>query len=167
MKTCSGKGGPRRAYKYVVFIANFNIPSLAAGSFIDLKKFIFYWFPILICCVLIYIQSAYPAPENIPHLPVFDKAVHFAVYALLSILFFRAYRTTRIKANLKTVMILSILSSVVYGVSDEIHQHFVPFRHADFLDVLADILGSISGVYFYQFILPKLRVSNSDRTLKR
>ncbi len=129
-----------------------------------MKKFIVYWFPILIYCSIIYFQSAHPLPENLPHPLYFDKALHFAAYALLSILFFRAYRTTRIKAHVKTVMLLSILSSALYGISDEIHQHFVPYRHADFLDVLADILGSISGVYFYRFILPKLSVSNSDRT---
>jgi VanZ family protein len=115
---------------------------------------------------LIYIQSAYPTSENIPDLPFFDKVLHFAVYALLSILFFRAYRTTRIKAHVKLVMFVSILSSALYGISDEIHQHFVSFRHADFLDVLADIFGSIFGVYFYQFILSNASGSNRDRILK-
>ena len=126
-----------------------------------------YWLPVLIYCSIIYLQSAYPPLKSVPHLPYFDKALHFSAYTLLSILFFRAYRTTRFNTRIKTVMVFSILSSALYGVSDEIHQHFVPYRHADFLDVLADIIGSISGAYFYQFILSKLSVSNRDRTLKR
>jgi len=52
-------------------------------------------------------------------------------------------------------MILSILLSSLYGISDEIHQHFVPSRNADVMDVMADILGSILGVYLYKSIVKK------------
>ncbi len=141
MRIFSGKGGPRPAYNF-----------LGLG---DLKKFVLYWFPLLAYCGLIYLQSAYPSPENVPKLPFFDKLVHVAAYALLSMLFFRAYRTTRLNVRLKTLMLLSIVSSAVYGVSDEIHQHFVPFRQADILDVLADLVGSILGVYVVQFVRSK------------
>jgi VanZ family protein len=47
------------------------------------------------------------------------------------------------------MVILSVVLSSLYGVSDEIHQYFVPFREADLLDVLADTLGGILGVYIY------------------
>jgi VanZ family protein len=33
----------------------------------------------------------------------------------------------------------------LYGVFDEIHQYFVPGRHADGLDMLADIGGGLLG----------------------
>ena len=67
-------------------------------------------------------------------------------YALLGALFLRAFNTTRIQHHLKFIFILSILFSSLYGVSDEIHQSFVPYRSADIMDVLADILGSALGV---------------------
>jgi len=51
------------------------------------------------------------------------------------------------------MVILSVVLSSLYGVSDEIHQYFVPFREADLLDVLADTLGGILGVYIYQAIV--------------
>jgi len=54
------------------------------------------------------------------------------------------------------MVILSVVLSSLYGVSDEIHQYFVPFREADLLDVLADTLGSIMGVYIYQAIAGKI-----------
>ena len=41
---------------------------------------------------------------------------------------------------------LSILLSSLYGISDEIHQSFVPYRTADVMDALADIIGSAFGV---------------------
>jgi VanZ family protein len=75
--------------------------------------------------------------------------LHCIAYALLGALLLRAFKTSPIKNNVKLIMILSILLSSFYGISDEIHQYFVPFRDADFMDVLADMLGGILGVYIY------------------
>ena len=120
-----------------------------------LQKFIIYWFPILVYCLLIYIQSSHPSPQSLPDWPFMDKLLHFACYALLAALFLRAFNTTPLKHNLKLVLILSVLLSALYGISDEIHQSFVPYRSADYMDVLANILGSIAGVYLYQTIEKK------------
>ena len=114
-----------------------------------LHKITIYWFPILVYCLLIYIQSSLPPSQRLPVWPFIDKLLHFACYALLGALFLRAFKTTPIKHNLKLVLILSVLLSSLYGISDEIHQHFVPFRTADVMDALSDILGSIAGVYLY------------------
>ena len=114
-----------------------------------------YWFPVFLYCLLIFMQSSYPSPESVPDLPYIDKLLHIFVYALLGALFLRAFKTLRIQQNLKLVMILSILLSSLYGISDEIHQHFVPFRNADFMDALADMIGSVGGVYFYQLLSSK------------
>jgi VanZ family protein len=78
-----------------------------------------------------------------------DKVLHFTAYALLGALFLRALNTTRIKHHLKLIIMLSILLSSLYGISDEIHQSFVPYRTADAMDALADILGSAFGVYIF------------------
>jgi len=89
-------------------------------------------------------------------LPHIDKMLHFVAYALLGTLFLRAFKTSRIKNNVKLMLILSVLCSSLYGISDEIHQYFVPYRSADLMDILADILGSIMGVYIYQAIAGKI-----------
>ncbi len=115
------------------------------------KHFLFYWLPIFVYCTLIYIQSSYPSPEEVPQLPYIDKVLHFAAYALLSALFFRAFKTLPIKDNIRLITILAITLSSLYGISDEIHQHYVPYRDADIMDALADIIGSIFGVYIYHF----------------
>ena len=120
-----------------------------------LHKFTVYWFPVLIYCLLIYVQSSHPAPQNLPDFRFGDKLLHFACYALLGALFLRAFNTTPIKHHLKLVLLLSILLSSLYGISDEIHQYFVPFRTADAMDAVSDILGSIAGVYFYQKMATK------------
>ena len=116
------------------------------------KNFLFYWLPVFIYCLLIYIQSSHPSPEEIPSIPYVDKVLHFAAYALLGGLLLRALKTLPLKENLRLIMILGIILSSLYGISDEIHQHYVPYRNADIMDALADIIGSIFGVYIYQSI---------------
>ena len=54
------------------------------------------------------------------------------------------------------MVILSVLLSSLYGISDEIHQYFVPYRDADLMDVLADMLGGLMGVYIYQALAGKV-----------
>jgi len=121
-----------------------------------LHIFFYYWLPILIYCLLIFIQSSYPSIESVPELPNIDKVFHFVAYALLGALFLRAFKTSRIKNNVKLMLILSVLLSSLYGISDEIHQYFVPYRDADLMDVLADMLGGVMGVYIYQAIAGKI-----------
>ena len=113
------------------------------------KNFLFYWFPIIIFCLIIFIQSSYPSPETAYDLPYFDKLLHFSAYAVLGALFLRAFKTTQFKNNINLVIILSILASSFYGISDELHQYFVPCRDADIMDALADILGSVCGVFLF------------------
>ncbi len=117
------------------------------------KNLLFYWFPIIIYCLIIFIQSSCPSPETVPDLPYMDKLLHFSVYAVLGALFLRAFKTTRLKNNIKLVITLSILASSFYGISDELHQYFVTCRNADIMDVLADILGSLCGVYLYWLLV--------------
>ncbi|MDM8551248.1 VanZ family protein [Desulfobacterales bacterium HSG2] len=118
---------------------------------------LFYWLPVFIYCLLIFIQSSYPSPIIAPELPHADKLVHFLGYGLLGILFFRAFGTLRFKDNADLVMILSIASSTLYGISDEIHQYYVPFRSADITDLSADAIGSFCGAFFYRLFMMRRR----------
>ena len=113
------------------------------------KHFISRWLPLIIYCLIIFIQSSLPAYERLPEFRFSDKLLHFGAYALMGILFFRAFQTLGIKSDARRLILFSIAAATLYGISDEIHQYFVPFRNADLLDVLANTLGAICGVYFY------------------
>lgn len=126
------------------------------------QSFLFYWFPVFIYCLLIYIQSSYPSPETIPDLPYMDKLLHFTAYAFLGALFFRAFKKRRFANNIRRAIICSIFASTLYGLSDELHQFYIPYRNADFIDALADMLGSIGGVYLFYYL--KINYSPSVRT---
>ncbi len=113
------------------------------------KSFIFSWLPLIVYCLLIYIQSAHPSPEELPSFKFMDKMLHFVAYGVMGILFYRAYQTLQIRNQRQWLVFLSIVSASLYGISDEIHQYFVPARHASFSDVIADILGAVCGVWLY------------------
>ncbi len=115
-----------------------------------MKHLLFRWFPLIAYCIFIYVQSSHPSPEDLPSFRFMDKMLHIAAYAVLAILFYRAYQTLPIRHNLRLLLLLSILSASLYGISDEIHQYFVPFREADIFDGVADIIGAIIGVLVYQ-----------------
>ena len=128
------------------------------------KLFLLYWLPPILYCLLIFVQSANPSPEQIPSFKFVDKVLHFAAYAIMGVLFYRAYqKTLKIKDNLRMLMLLSAASASLYGISDEIHQSFVPFRDAEVSDVIADTIGAFSGVYLYQFLI----VSRMEKPIVR
>jgi VanZ family protein len=113
------------------------------------RNFLIYWLPLIIYCLAIYIQSGRPGPKHLPELRFLDKFLHFGAYGLLGIFFYRAYETLPLK-NFKNLLILiSAGSATLYGISDEIHQYFVPSRQSDIMDVIANTIGSICGVCFF------------------
>lgn len=118
-----------------------------------MRTFVFYWLPVILYCLLIFIQSSYPVSQSLPAIPHMDKLAHIVAYALLGFLFFRAFQSTSIWKSAVLIVILSALASSMFGISDEIHQHFVPSRTADIVDVLADVAGSFLGAVTANFFL--------------
>jgi len=127
------------------------------------KNFIYYWLPVILYCIAIYIQSDFPSSEHIPTFEFSDKVLHFLAYAVMGVLFYRAYQTLRFKENLRLLILLSIVSASLYGISDEIHQYFVPYRDASIFDVIANILGAICGVYLYNLLVSYRGQITEDR----
>jgi len=112
--------------------------------------FLYYWLPVILLCVAIFVQSALPSPEGLPPIPYLDKILHFIGYFILGALFFRAFNhTLKKQRTLIQLIFYSILSATLYGISDEFHQYFVAVRQFDPMDILADFLGSVIGVILY------------------
>lgn len=78
----------------------------------------------------------------LPEFPGIDKLCHLAIYGLLAItvLWFHCPvgQEDLVKVALKTV-----LFCLLYGVSDEFHQSYIPQRSVSGLDLLADLTGAI------------------------
>ena len=115
-------------------------------------KVLLNWLPAIVMCVLIFYASSIQNAEIVAD-PVADfgvrKIVHFFVYFVLYILFFKATK------NYKISLVLTIL----YGISDEIHQYFVPTRGAKVFDVVIDSLGALfANILLWKYFqhLPKI-----------
>lgn len=83
--------------------------------------------------------------SDLPGLPLYlDKAIHFAIYILLAFLAFLSFRKSGVK---KYVFLLSFSFTVLYGITDEIHQLYVPDRDVAIADIIANSAGALSGSY--------------------
>jgi VanZ family protein len=89
--------------------------------------------------------------SSIPDTPAMpgnsDKGVHGLLYFPLGALLVRALAGgwgARVSA---TVALVATLLAGAYGVSDEIHQHFVPPRQADPYDAVADTTGAAVAAF--------------------
>ncbi len=112
------------------------------------KKFI-YWIPAILYMALIFYMSSHPAPEAAREVPIyFDiKIVHIVEYAILSLLFFFALdRTARIPLVWK--LIYAVALTYLYGLTDELHQVFVPFRSGQLIDTMANLIGASAAQAF-------------------
>jgi VanZ family protein len=81
--------------------------------------------------------------------PYEDKVIHFFLYGLLATHICRMPRQFERRISYQHA-IFTIALTALYGLTDEIHQYYTPFRSFDLLDWLADILGGVTAVFFYQ-----------------
>ena len=102
------------------------------------------WVPVALDAALIYYVSSIPRLPSPPG-PFSDKHFHFGSYALLATLLVRALASARFHNVNGRVAIGAILLATLYGVTDEIHQIFVPGRTAALDDLVADALGAATA----------------------
>lgn len=117
--------------------------------FSRIKHIVYYRLPVAALCIAIFRQSSHPGLVSVSLFPHQDKVMHFFVYGLLSFLTARALSADRPLMPPGTVRMIALGFSCLYGLSDEIHQAFVPSRNASILDFAADCLGSAAGAWLY------------------
>lgn len=81
---------------------------------------------------------------------VVRKNAHFFAYMILGILVINALRRSGIK-DLRGYS-FALIICVLYAISDEIHQHFVPGRGPGVKDVFIDGFGSGVGLGLYLIV---------------
>jgi VanZ family protein len=83
------------------------------------------------------------------------KIAHITEYFILGLLVMNAMKASNVPKS--KAFILSLVICILYAVSDEVHQYFVPCRGAQVSDVLIDSIGAIAGIG----IRPLLKRRNS------
>jgi VanZ family protein len=104
------------------------------------------WVPPLLLMGVIFVLSAQPSLDS--GLGLIDtigrKLVHFATYALLCGLWWRAFAGA-MPAN--RAILLAFLLSSAYAATDELHQSFVEGRHGTPVDWAIDTAGAALAAY--------------------
>jgi len=90
----------------------------------------------------IFALSHSPTLPKGPEIPGLDKIMHAGVYAILAWLLFRALAAGRGPIRIQAWP-LAVVLAFLYGVSDEVHQAFIPGRSCDTFDALADLFGGV------------------------
>ena len=103
-------------------------------------RFAWLWLPVLAWMGLIFFLSAQP---DLPHPGagwadlLFSSLAHAFVFGVLAVLLARALGQQR------HGLLLALGLTLLYALSDEFHQAFVPGRHPDPLDLVCDGLGAV------------------------
>lgn len=78
-----------------------------------------------------------------------DFFLHMVEYGILGFLLSWALVNSGV---VRKLVLYGFLVGLLYGMTDEVHQYFVPGRMASLLDLTADGLGSLLGSYSFRIL---------------
>lgn len=110
-----------------------------------MRRFLTQWLPPLVWMALIFVASAQsdlpgPGLSDSPLKVLTHKVGHLLAYGCLAWLYERAL--AQVLPSSPQTRVLSFALAVLYGMTDEFHQTFVPGREGRLTDVLIDGLGA-------------------------
>lgn len=97
---------------------------------------------------------------------IIRKGAHFSIYMVVGILIMAFMCTYNVKQ--KTRIFVSICVGLLYAISDETHQYFIPGRQASLIDVGIDTCGVITGILIVLgiwTIVNKIKIKKSYNSL--
>ncbi|HEX9287891.1 MAG TPA: VanZ family protein [Anaeromyxobacteraceae bacterium] len=101
------------------------------------------WLPTALYLALIFYLSSQSDPLPGLTTRVWDKALHALEYGAVGGLLLLSLRSSGVGPRL--ALVLAVAGASLYGLSDELHQAFVPIRSCDVRDWAADTLGGALG----------------------
>jgi VanZ family protein len=127
-------------------------------DFFEKHGWICWTLTIIYMITIFYFSSlSYFPPGTLPAVEVSDLLKHSVLYFGLGVLFFFSYRSLK-NLNIKNkAFLLALVSTILYGISDEIHQAFVPNRVCSLADVIANSVGAFLGVGIMYLIRKKFK----------
>jgi VanZ family protein len=132
-----------------------------------MRSKLFWWMLIVAWCGLIYFMSSINSYESSnqslfvakllnrliglvlgPHAFAFTetavrKTAHFFEYLVLGSLLFMGFCD---RARIARTVLLVFLAGILFAVSDELHQSFVPGRTMRFVDCIIDTMGVVTAL---------------------
>ncbi len=89
------------------------------------------------------------------------KLAHFSIYTLVGI-FIMAFMFT-FNTKLKIQFSISLLVGLIYAITDEYHQSWIPGRGPSVMDVCIDTLGVFAGILIVLAIVAIYRAFKNDK----
>lgn len=131
-------------------------------SNISLRRTLALWLPPVAVAAAIFILSATPDLKS-PLAGILDllarKAGHLGIYWLLG---FSLQRGLEGSAKVsRRLMVIGISLVIVFAVSDEYHQSFVPGRSGSAVDIVIDVIGGSLGLVAWQGLFKEKAKSTS------
>lgn len=108
-----------------------------------------FWFPVILYSGIIFCVSCVPNVKTPLQEIQLDKFLHILTYAPFGFLLARGICNTKDSASRGMLLGIVLLISFLYGLSDEIHQSFVPGRNAGIIDAISDAIGGAVGGSIY------------------
>ena len=102
------------------------------------------WLPVIICMIGIYVGASIPEPP-VPA-DVTDVSLHEAGYLVLTLLVIRALAKQTWHGVTAATMFRGWVVAVLHGASVEWLQAYLPWRHAEVGDLIADATGACAAV---------------------
>ncbi len=94
--------------------------------------------------IFIFFISVIPiSVKNVDSIPFFDKVAHFLIYTILA---FLAINTFRLSGRRNCYLRVALYCFFV-GLAIECTQYFLPYRKFEVLDIFANSLGTVLGIF--------------------
>lgn len=121
-------------------------------------KRIRFWIPAVAWMIVIFLfstrESVQVSPEHVVNF-VFFKTLHVLEYAILFVLYYRALKNSFSTRTSISVFLAAFLFTILYAITDEVHQTFIPTREGKPRDVIIDAIGASLAWFTIARLLPK------------
>jgi VanZ family protein len=111
---------------------------------LNLKASFSYWFLTFGYMGLIFYLSSLKGYDLPSLFQWADKLIHLILYLPFAFLLSLSLSKSGVK---RYIFLQAFLIVLLYAISDEIHQSYIPGRDASITDIIADSLGALSGCY--------------------
>jgi VanZ family protein len=110
---------------------------------VGLMKLRMYFYVAAYCAAIFWLSSQSHPPHSDLRFIGSDKLAHFVLYGGLAALVSLGLRANPKGVSPRVQWLVPIIFAALYGVTDEIHQLFVPERSFDPWDMVANSLGAV------------------------
>jgi len=144
------------------------------------NHFVLYWLPVILYGCMIFYLSSISTLSTLPGIKegtdtfadlgmvseFWPRLTHFIEYAGFSMLIFRAAYNSKKEWLRQNPFLCALVFASLFGVSDELHQLFVPARSCNIGDWLADTSGALTAqIYLFRTMRSNAKKSTASEKL--